>query len=398
MSRLNLSAVTTPGTPASGHAEVFYDSADKRLKAIDELGIVHYLSNGDLDRNYLINGGFDVAQRQVPTTLTSYGATADRVYAFDRWALSVQTSSLQAQQVSTLATPEVGLQAPNYLKLKQITGAGKFILSQVLEAVDGASLRGRTVRVQFWAKYSVAGAMTVRFGVIENANAATADTIVNPWTTAWGANATDPTLGANLAKVAPVLVENASIAGNACTAVLTNAWRRYSATFVLPTNSKNYVVAIWSDSQLAVNDEFNVSQAGLYDGAEVKDWMIDNPAQVLESCQRFYSKTFPQLTAPAQNAGVSGALRGMVAIAGAVTTSSTIQWRFPVPMRVAPTLTFYNPSAANALARNVPAATDGSATTAANTTADCTDVNVTGQSAWTVGQELKVHAQAVAEI
>ena len=79
-----LNSGASPATPAAGKGEIYEDSADKRLKFIDETGTIHVLSNSGPDNNLIINGGFDIAQRQVPTSLTSYAAQADRVYGFDR--------------------------------------------------------------------------------------------------------------------------------------------------------------------------------------------------------------------------------------------------------------------------------------------------------------------------
>lgn len=399
MSSIRLVTQTTPATPSSGNVEVYPDSADGRVKQIDSGGVVSTLSNNGTGENTLYNGGFNWAQRQVAATLTSYAASADRVYGPDRWGLSNQTSSLQYAQVDTSGTPATGLQARYYGQFKQITGAGKALISQVLEATNTMPLRNRTVRFSFKARYAVAASLSLRFGLLENQNAATADTVVNPWTTAWGANGTDPTWGANLAKIAPVLTEaNGTIASTAVTATLTAAFVRYSATFVVPSNSKNLIAAIWTNNQLAVNDELHISEVCLTDGPEILDWTPRPLQQDLDACLRYYCKTFPLATAPAQSAGVAGGLRGSAVIAGAVATSSVMQWRFPIPMRTTPTLVYFNPSANNAFVRNVPAATDATATASANATADCVDINCTGLAGWTVGQELKVHATAAAEI
>lgn len=71
----------------------------------------------------------------------------------------------------------------------------------------------------------------------------------------------------------------------------------------------------------------------------------------LALCQRYYHKTFPQGTAPAQNTGVySGAIAYVTVLAGAQYMSLPVY--FPVVMRTTPTLVFYNPGAANTKWRN----------------------------------------------
>ena len=65
----------------------------------------------------------------------------------------------------------------------------------------------------------------------------------------------------------------------------------------------------------------------------------------LMQCQRFYAKTFPLATAPAFDAGLTGALFSYAIVSNGI---PSVRWQFPVPMRAAPTLTFYNPLANNA--------------------------------------------------
>lgn len=74
--------------------------------------------------------------------------------------------------------------------------------------------------------------------------------------------------------------------------------------------------------------------------------------QELAAVKRYFQKSFAYGTAPAQNVGtVVGALYYRCPIAGAVATAVQLPWS--VQMRTsAPTVTFYNPNAANAKWRN----------------------------------------------
>ena len=73
----------------------------------------------------------------------------------------------------------------------------------------------------------------------------------------------------------------------------------------------------------------------------------------------------------AQNAGFAGAIWFPSAVTG-VTTMEIPSFRWPVTMRVAPTVVTYNPAAANAEVRNATALQDCSATGAANTSTENT--------------------------
>jgi hypothetical protein len=86
---------------------------------------------------------------------------------------------------------------------------------------------------------------------------------------------------------------------------------------------------------------------------------------MLHECQRHYCKSFDYATAPAQSAGLTGALYGINCFATSGTPNViAIQWRYPVAMRSAPTITLYNPSAANALIRQIAESKDSGTVTA----------------------------------
>lgn len=74
----------------------------------------------------------------------------------------------------------------------------------------------------------------------------------------------------------------------------------------------------------------------------------------LARAQRQYAKTFPAGTAVAQSGGVGGALVRFSEAASGFATD----WFYPVNMRASPTVTTYNPSAANANWRDVNNAAD----------------------------------------
>ena len=405
MSRLILSKVATPSAPAAGKTIVFIDTTDNKLKTIDENGIISPLVlDGWRDHPTIGNGEFEFWQRQVAGTATAYSSIGGRVYSADRWFISNENASVNAQRIDTETAKEAGLGSRYYGQFSKITNTGKFLVGQLLSATVICDMRNSLTRLQFNLKASAA--MTVRLGLIQLAAAGTVDVVpINAGTfvTAWGANTVDPTLGANLAYIAPVAnsADGGTISGNALSCVLSTSWKRFSTVFLPPIDCHDLMLCVWTDSQLTSGQSISLGEVGLYDGPEIRTNFVAFPSSLeFLRLQRYYQKTFPILTAPAQNAGIAGSLRDSVAIAGAVTTSTTMQWRYGVPMRAAPsTVTFYNPSAANAFMRNVPAASDATATSAANITEFSLDVNCTGIAGWTtVGQELRVHCTADAEL
>ena len=102
MGFLNLIDETEPSAPAAGRGSIFTDSADAgRLKIKRPDGQVYTLSKEDSHRNYLINGGFDFAQRQPPGTATTYRNLTARSYTADRWAVTNESASVTYQRIDT---------------------------------------------------------------------------------------------------------------------------------------------------------------------------------------------------------------------------------------------------------------------------------------------------------
>jgi hypothetical protein len=113
--------------------------------------------------------------------------------------------------------------------------------------------------------------------------------------------------------------------------------------------------------------------------------------------QRYYAKTFPQGTKPAQSAGLAGARCATTASATAGTVSTS--WAFPVEMRTSPTMTTYNPSAANANWRDVTGASDAVVNVDPASAKGTTGVMLGEQTtALTAAHNLCIHAVADARL
>ena len=117
----------------------------------------------------------------------------------------------------------------------------------------------------------------------------------------------------------------------------------------------------------------------------------------LERAQRYYAKTFPMATAPAQNAGTSGALVHSQGV-GASAAQKGAFWGFPIRMIKAPSLTLFNPSAANAQVRNLDTNTDCSASAADLGSEWGASFNMTTPSGSAAGQRLAVQLVADARL
>ena len=117
----------------------------------------------------------------------------------------------------------------------------------------------------------------------------------------------------------------------------------------------------------------------------------------LERAQRYYAKTFPLATAPAQNAGTSGALVVSQGV-GASTAQKGAFWSFPTRMIKAPGLTLFNPSAANAQVRNLDTNSDCSASAADLVSEWGASFNMTTPVGSAAGQRLAIQLVADARL
>lgn len=351
--------------------------------------------------NYVRNGGFWFAQRQAPATLTTYSTTTTRLISADGWGITNENASAQYQRTDTSGATESGLQGQFYGNFTKITSTGKLIVTQVLEGQHTCMLRGRNVRLQFWAKQLVASAPVLRFSVVQLNSSGTIDSIPATFVSAFGANGTDPTLGTNLAYIAPttgIALDNCTAVSNGAAATLSSAWQRFGAVFTVPTNAKNLVIMFWGNNQFAATNGFALAQVSVTDSLNIQDFAPTDLGTEFNKVQRYYCKTFNQDTNPAQNAGAgTGEFRYQAGTLGALGDFGW--WQFPVRMRAAPaTITTYNPAATNAQVRDITAAADCSATATSVATETGLMVTDTGNASTAVGNKLGIHITADAEL
>jgi Ubiquitin-activating enzyme E1 FCCH domain len=120
----------------------------------------------------------------------------------------------------------------------------------------------------------------------------------------------------------------------------------------------------------------------------------DDLAAVLDR----YRKSFAALTAPAQNAGLNSGEYSFPAITAGATAQRPARVEFGRPMIAAPTMTGYNPAAANAQARDLTAAADCSATAFANITPKGFNITCTGAAGTAAGNGIGIHFVADARL
>lgn len=412
MSILRFTKVAAPATPAANKIAVFVDTNDRKIKTIDDNGVISVLVNDGLqDRNIVTNGGFNTQQRvaTASTAITGVSTTTRAGVVADRWSVtaSVVTATARWAQIDTAGAQDTGLQSRYYGSMISDTAGRKYLLSQWILSSEMSHLRGQKVRLSIRHNQKVGSGQTYKLGLLQLAVAGTVDTspafLSGAFSTVTG---TDPTWGTNLAAITPDASptgENGTITGSYLnvTSVATT-WTRSSCVFTVPTNAKNLVVVFFSDATGGTTDNISVAEVNLTQGPDIVDYKEAPIAETLTRCQRFFAKSFPLTTVPAAslteaNAGTGAA--GMIGKAAATALAVVINVEFPVPMWKTPTVTLFTPIGAGAVPYRITGTTPAVQTTAAQR--GLTDrgltVTATGDANGAVGDLVGVHYTAEAE-
>lgn len=329
-------------------------------------------------KNYLINGGLGVAQRGL-----SGAGFASNAYTVDRWRIVQQGGTISWTASAAAAAAAGGGRFD--LTLVPSTTGNKLGLFQVIEGRHMWDLRGQTVSLQFKAA-ATGGISDVRGIVMYLTAAGTEDSVSADPISAWNAAGTTPTPSGNW------VVINTPTAN-----VPTGSYATFKAeNIVIPTTAKNVAVLVYSDDNAYAGgaDIVLFSDIQLEKGAVCTEFERRSFSQELLDCQRYYWKTFAQGVTPAQNVASNvGALEVIApsATAGAI----QVPIRFPVVMRVTPTITTYNPRAANT--GWATAAADASIG-ASNLAAGDGGATIYGTGPGVAGTDYYIHATASSEL
>ena len=168
---------------------------------------------------------------------------------------------------------------------------------------------------------------TIRMAVLELQNAGAVDTFPAAIASAFGANTVDPTWGANVAVITGA--ESKSV---------TTSWQSFSVSVTVPSNSKNVVCAIWTDSQFAANDTLSVAEAGLFVSSTIQAWKPRLITEEHNLCMRYYEVGQTGLSPTRPNA------YDLEMTLIATTTANSVQygqWPYMIAKRINPTVTIH---------------------------------------------------------
>lgn len=263
---------------------------------------------GGASKNYLVNGSMLVFQRGGGAS-NQIVVAGTRAYTLDRWqgvAGSGQTATFVQEPINTLGQFQ-------YAMVVARPGGGTATtaiqVGQSLETTDSIPLQGQNVTLSFWAiagsqfsptSYAVTVAIVSGTGTDEN--------VFTPYTGSYN--------------VASQVIS------------LNNSWARYSISGAVPANATEIGVtfSISPTGTAGTQDNFMLAGVQLEVATSPSTFDFEPYGTTLQRCFRYYQKSFPYSTKPAEGSSGAGYNWQVSALAGSVSNVFTTLI-LPVPLR-----------------------------------------------------------------
>jgi hypothetical protein len=341
-------------------------------------------------RNKIINGAMEIAQRGTSFSVTT-GTGAS--YTLDRYSRIAATSAVvtvsqAADGPASEPTLPYSLRCTVATADPTVAASEYWTLFQKIEGYSARDLIGKTFTLSFWVRSAKTGTHCITFF---NSNFPSVDrsyvaeynvSVANTW------EYKEITVIGGLITAGTWDWTNGS--------GLTVGWTLYCGTdFQVSPGSWASSWGLGTSTQVNVLDTignvFAITGVQLEIGDTATAFEHRPFGVELGMCQRYYEKSFPYATAPAQNTGVT--LGAAYATGQVVNQAFSTSVTFAVAKRAAPTITTYAPDSATAnwsLNTTTP--------TAATANIGDSAFAVTGSTAVTAGNGYSIHWQAVAEL
>ena len=279
--------------------------ASTASEALISLGAVSVTSYNVAGKNVIINGGMDIWQRGGGIPLPA----ATNTYTADRWCGTSSISSTTEAFTGSTGGP-TGI--PGFLRISRTSGVSTqptMYISQSIETLNSNILAGQTVTISF---YSRAGS-----NYSPTADALAVDLITGTGT---DQNVFSGYTGQNI------------VLGT--TATLTTSWQRFIYTVTLPTNTTEigFQLSATTVGTAGANDYFDITGVQLELGAVATPFSRagGDIQGELAKCQRYYYENNSSYSPSTYNPYGTGACIS--------TINAQIFIRFPVTMRISPTM------------------------------------------------------------
>jgi len=328
-------------------------------------------------RNLFTNGAMDVWQRG-STSINCAAAT--RTYVPDRWTVLSAVGIMPAIRADSFVP---GGSSRWSLQVTGVSTGTTCRISQRIESGNSADIRGNKMTFSAQVQNLTGAAFTPRLYVNTPTAVDNFASVNNQISAALQSCPAGSVVGDGVVTRVSFTFDVADF-----TTVTTGAALGLEIQFEVPTGFLD-----------AATKNFRITEMQLELGDVVTPFENIHFAIEMARCLRYYQKSFPYATTPAQNtAAFRGAAFYTVHTAAVFTDGVRIYWNGP--MRANPTMTFFNPAAANALWRNRGVVADSAAVTTASAETDETGVNITNAQVAgdTVSSAIYVHWQADAEL
>jgi hypothetical protein len=341
----NTAATSTITFPATNGTVILSDSSGN-AGVTGNLSVSGTVAMGSsFMRNRIINGDMRIFQRGI-------SAATDGAYCVDRWVLAKGNSAVTSTTQSTDVPSGRGFQYS--LKTTVTTASGSVgasqyeLLRQIIEGYNVADLNWGTssalsITLSFWVKSSVSGLYcgSITNGptedkicpfsyTINSSNTWEYKTVTVPGSTsssgvAWNAN-----------NDRGVIINWYTLLGSNFQGGAAGVWGV----------SPNFGVSGATNALATIGNTFAITGCQFEVGTASTPFERRLITQELAYCQRYYEKSFPQGTTPANAAGLAGAIaQEQFATGHNYLRFSCVP--FAVEKRTSPTLTFYNPNTAS---------------------------------------------------
>jgi hypothetical protein len=337
---------------SAGTTKFTVNSAGVDIPAIGTINGLTSINGGQIggSRNKIINGAMVIDQRNAGASVTP---ASTPTYTIDRWNFQyIENSKFSTQRSTTVPSGFTNSMLVTSLSAYSVGSGDIFLVQQSIEGFNIADLAwgtasAATVTLSLWVRSSLTGT----FGgallngaqnrsypftyAISSANTweKKSITIAGDTTGTW---ATDNSSGI---RVTFGLGGGATYSGTAGEWVAAAKYTATGAVSVVGTSSATFYITGVQLEKGSTATEFE--QRGI--GTE------------LALCQRYYAKTFPMSTAPANGIGSYDGVFYSETPSGIMPVA---MWQFPVNMRAAPTITTFNMRAGGTSGQWTNASTD----------------------------------------
>jgi hypothetical protein len=292
--------------------------------------------NASLMKNRIINGAMLIDQRNAGSAFTLTTNTGG--YTPDRWVSYTAGATVTTQQVSTAPTGFI-----NSIKYTVSTGQsslGATDINSIGQRIEGFNMtdvgfgtaNAKTLTLSFWVQASITGTYG---GCLKNPAGdgsylfTYSITSANTWQyiTVTISGQTSGTWTTTNAQWGSVLFSLGT--GSSYTNATTGSW--IAGNYYSPTGCVNLTATTGATFYLT---GIQLEVGSMATGFEYRHYTHE-----LALCQRYYAKSYAQATPPGTASTYNGALQSYVqAASGGI----SLPFRFPVSMRVVPTVTFYD--------------------------------------------------------